>query len=135
MLQKKPKMEINEKIRMLREFNHFSQEEMAEKLNISTTGYAKIERGERGLNFAKLKKIAAVFDIEVADLVSINYKSAIYLINENSRYQNNNNYNLDEMIHEIDKLKLQLTHKNELILQKDNEIKMLQNVIETLSKK
>jgi len=128
-------MEINEKIRMLREFNHFSQEEMAEKLNISTTGYAKIERGERGLNFAKLKKIAAVFDIEVADLVSINYKSAIYLINENSRYQNNNNYNLDEMIHEIDKLKLQLTHKNELILQKDNEIKMLQNVIETLSKK
>lgn len=135
MLQKKPKMEINEKIRMLREFNHFSQEEMAEKLNISTTGYAKIERGERGLNFAKLKKIAAVFDIEVADLVSINCKSAIYLINENSRYQNNNNYNLDEMIHEIDKLKLQLTHKNELILQKDNEIKMLQNVIETLSKK
>ncbi|WP_063068868.1 helix-turn-helix domain-containing protein [Neisseria flavescens] len=128
-------MEINEKIRMLREFNHFSQEEMAEKLNISTTGYAKIERGERGLNFAKLKKIAAVFDIEVADLVSINCKSAIYLINENSRYQNNNNYNLDEMIHEIDKLKLQLTHKNELILQKDNEIKMLQNVIETLSKK
>ena len=120
---------------MLREFNHFSQEEMAEKLNISTTGYAKIERGERGLNFAKLKKIAAVFDIEVADLVSINYKSAIYLINENSRYQNNNNYNLDEMIHEIDKLKLQLIHKNELILQKDNEIKMLQNVIETLSKK
>lgn len=135
MLQKKPKMEINEKIRMLREFNHFSQEEMAEKLNISTTGYAKIERGERGLNFAKLKKIAAVFDIEVADLVSINYKSAIYLINENSRYQNNNNYNLDEMIHEIDKLKLQLIHKNELILQKDNEIKMLQNLIETLSKK
>ena len=128
-------MEINEKIRILREFNHFSQEEMAEKLNISTTGYAKIERGERGLNFAKLKKIAAVFDIEVADLVSINCKSAIYLINENSRYQNNNNYNLDEMIHEIDKLKLQLTHKNELILQKDNEIKMLQNVIETLSKK
>ncbi|HFC8822969.1 TPA: helix-turn-helix domain-containing protein [Neisseria subflava] len=128
-------MEINEKIRMLREFNHFSQEEMAEKLNISTTGYAKIERGERGLNFAKLKKIAAVFDIEVADLVSINYKSAIYLINENSRYQNNNNYNLDEMIHEIDKLKLQLIHKNELILQKDNEIKMLQNLIETLSKK
>ncbi len=135
MLQKKPKMEINEKIRMLREFNHFSQKEMAEKLNISTTGYAKIERGERGLNFAKLKKIAAVFDIEVADLVSINYKSAIYLINENSRYQNNNNYNLDEMIHEIDKLKLQLIHKNELILQKDNEIKMLQNLIETLSKK
>lgn len=128
-------MDINEKIRMLCEFNHFSQEEMAEKLNISTTGYAKIERGERGLNFAKLKKIAAVFDIEVADLVSINCKSAIYLINENSRYQNNNNYNLDEMIHEIDKLKLQLTHKNELILQKDNEIKMLQNVIETLSKK
>lgn len=42
---------------MLREFNHFSQEEMAEKLNISTTGYAKIERGERGLNFAKLKKL------------------------------------------------------------------------------
>lgn len=126
-----PKMEINEKIRLLREFNHYSQEEMVEKLNISTTGYAKIERGERGLNVAKLEKIASVFGMEVADLVSVNDKSVVYLINENSHHYNNN-YGSEELAHEIDKLKLQLSHKDELLEQKNIEIKTLQKMIEIL---
>lgn len=133
MLREVPKMEINEKIRMLREFNHFSQEEMAEKLNISTTGYAKIERGERGLNVAKLEKIASVFGIEVADLVSVNDKSIVYLIHENSHHHNNNNYGSEELAHEIDKLKLQLAHKDELLGQKDKEIQALQKLVDILT--
>ena len=39
-------MNINEKIRMLRELNQWSQEEMAERLGMSHNGYAKIERGK-----------------------------------------------------------------------------------------
>ena len=36
-------MNVNEKIRMLRELNHWSQEEMAERLGMSHNGYAKIK--------------------------------------------------------------------------------------------
>ena len=35
-------MNINEKIKRLREGKHWSQEEMAQKLNMSKNGYAKI---------------------------------------------------------------------------------------------
>ena len=39
-------MSVNEKIRKFREAKDWSQEQMAEKLNMSLNGYAKIERGE-----------------------------------------------------------------------------------------
>ena len=39
-------MKVHEKIRLIRESKHWSQEDMAEKLNMSLNGYVKIERGE-----------------------------------------------------------------------------------------
>lgn len=61
-------MDINEKIRKLRESNSWSQEQMAEKLNMSLNGYAKIERGESNIYLEKLEQIAQVFDIDVVEL-------------------------------------------------------------------
>lgn len=48
-------MNIQEKIRAMREIKHWSQEEMAEKLEMSPTGYARIERGESKLNLERLQ--------------------------------------------------------------------------------
>ena len=42
-------MNVNEKIRIMREVRNWTQEEMAEKLGMSHNGYAKIERGETKL--------------------------------------------------------------------------------------
>ncbi len=39
-------MHIHEKIRFLRQQKGWSQEKMAEKLDMTSNGYAKIERGE-----------------------------------------------------------------------------------------
>lgn len=39
-------MQVHKKIRVLREINHWIQEEMAEKLEISVNGYLKIESGQ-----------------------------------------------------------------------------------------
>ena len=38
-------MSVNEKIRAIREVNQWSQEEMAEKMQMSTNTYARFERG------------------------------------------------------------------------------------------
>ena len=46
-------MKINEKIKLLREGKHWSQEEMAQKLNMSKNGYAKIERGETSASLGR----------------------------------------------------------------------------------
>lgn len=42
-------MSVNEKVRLFRELNQWSQEEMAERMNMSVAGYAKIERGETNI--------------------------------------------------------------------------------------
>ncbi len=63
-------MQLNEKIRIVRETKNWSQEDMAEKLSMSTTGYAKIERGETMLNMQKLERIAQIFDMDLAELLS-----------------------------------------------------------------
>ena len=42
-------MNVNEKIRIMREVRNWTQEEMAENLGMSHNCYAKIERGETKL--------------------------------------------------------------------------------------
>ena len=130
MLRKVPKMEINEKIRMLREFNHFSQEEMAEKLNISTTGYAKIERGETGINIARLEQIAAVLDVDTHDLIPLSDGNSTYLIIRGDNNQGSNFYHGEQELQiEIEKLKLMLKHKDELLEQQNRELEMLKDML------
>ena len=51
-------MKINEKIRQLREQYQLSQENMADKLGMSVTGYGKIERGEVRSNLSRLEQIS-----------------------------------------------------------------------------
>ena len=63
-------MKINEKIKHLREGKHWSQEEMAQKLNMSKNGYAKIERGETSASLGCLEQVAAVFGIGLCELLA-----------------------------------------------------------------
>lgn len=64
-------MSVNEKIRTIRETRNWSQEDMAEKMNMSKNGYAKIERGETKLNLHKLEQIANIFNIDVLELIKM----------------------------------------------------------------
>ena len=71
-------MSVNEKIRKVRESKAWSQEQMAEKLNMSLNGYAKIERGETKLYLDKRSKIAQVFDIDVVELMQFDGKKYLF---------------------------------------------------------
>lgn len=120
-------MKVNEKIKQLREIHDISLEDMASKLHLSKSGYAKIEKGERGLDLIKLEKIAVIFDMTVSDLID---KNMICLITENSHhYNNNNNYNDQELRFQVEKLTIQLEHYQEILKQKDKEIEMLNKLI------
>lgn len=63
-------MKVHEKIRLMRESNHLTQEEMAAKLNMSVNGYSKIERGETKVHIPKLEQIASVLDLDLLELIS-----------------------------------------------------------------
>ncbi|QIM66025.1 transcriptional regulator [Mannheimia granulomatis] len=132
-------MDINEKIRKLRESNSWSQEQMAEKLNMSLNGYAKIERGESKIYLEKLEQIAQVFDIDVVELMQADGKNICFQIESplGSVYQG---VGESALLVEIERLKLALAHANEkenllnrLLEQKDNEISVLKELLNVRS--
>ena len=132
-------MSVNEKIRTIRETRNWSQEDMAYKMNMSKNGYAKIERGETKLNLHKLEQIANIFNIDVLELIKNDDKNVLFFMNDHNTNYYGSNENLTS---EIDRLKLTISHKDELlkqrdlvIEQKDSEISALKEIISLLKSK
>ena len=128
-------MNINEKIRRIRESKEWSQEQMAEKLNMSLNGYAKIERGETKLYLDKLEQIAQILDIDIVELIQSGEKNICFQIESplGSVYQG---VGESSLLIEIERLKLALSHANEkekllnkLLEQKDNEINAIRELL------
>lgn len=126
-------MKVHDKIRTMRELRHWSQEEMAARLSMSTNGYAKLERGETRLNIPKLEQIAGVLDVDLNDLMSVSERSVICLFNESGT--NHNNYyanSSQELTAEINRMQQLLAHQEALSAQKDALIAQQAREIETL---
>ncbi|MDO4776149.1 MAG: helix-turn-helix transcriptional regulator [Cardiobacteriaceae bacterium] len=121
-------MKVNDKVRMMRELRSWSQEEMAHRLGMSTNGYAKLERGETRLNIPKLEQIAEVFDIDLSDLLAVNERSVICLISENSQHSSNFYGASQELSAEVERLRLMIAHKDELLAQQAREIETLRTL-------
>lgn len=58
-----------ENLRKIRIIKGFSQDYVADLLNISQAAYSDIERGKTKINFEKLKKIASIFDLEISSII------------------------------------------------------------------
>lgn len=130
-------MEVNEKVKKLRQLNNLTQEQMAEKLNLTFDGYQKLERGERQFDINKLERIAAVFGITLPELFAIDENSTICIINEKNQTSNilfisqktdqiNQVYNSNpnDLIAENEKLKLTVAHQK-------REIELLTELLAT----
>ena len=126
-------MSVNEKVRLFRDLNQWSQEEMAERMNMSVAGYAKIERGETNISLHKLKQIASVLQIDLLDLVSTHDSGVILVGGENNQNHFRNNYYGNQVAElEIEKLKLELKHKDELLKHRENELETLRDIVNLL---
>ena len=126
-------MKTFEKIRMMREARHWSQEEMAGKLNMSIDGYAKIERGETRLNLPRLEQISEILGMDILDLIQTNGRGLSYQVGDNNNsdiavYANASH----ELTAEIERLKLIICHKDELLAQQARELATLQEMVSLL---
>lgn len=126
-------MNINEKIRLFREDNQLSQEDMATKLNMSTKGYAKIERGETRVNFERLEQILGVLNADIYELLTYGENGKIVITTGNNNSNASSNVFLGN--NDIEKLTLMLNHKDEIIKLKDDIIENLKNEILLLKEK
>jgi hypothetical protein len=129
-------MKINEKIRQLREQHQLSQENMADKLGMSVTGYGKIERGEVRSNLPRLEQISEVFDMDICELLSYGETEKVYFNNSVTESTNSNNFLFavgnDNLEKAIQQLQLIISHKDELLAQKDKIILGLEREIALL---
>jgi len=103
-------MRVHDKIRVMRELSQLSQEDMAERMNMSPSGYAKIERGQTRLQYDKLVRIAQIFNMNLSYLVDDD-KGVMFFMNENRDNTLGSEYSdRSATLFEIEKLKLQLLH-------------------------
>jgi len=118
-------LNLAERIKFMRTFYGWSQEQMAEKLQLATSSYAKIERGQSDVTFSKLQQIAKVFQIELADLFKLNEKNVFNIIGDTDSHAISSISSIN--IYTCDAAKFQ--HENEklkfIVEQKDKEIELL----------
>jgi transcriptional regulator with XRE-family HTH domain len=76
-------MKVHEKIRSIRQSKGWSQDKMAEKLELSVNGYANIERGETDVQVSRLEQIAETFGMDLLELFNFGERNVFYLVGDN----------------------------------------------------
>lgn len=119
-------MHLHEKLKFLRTFKGWSQEELADKLGLSVNGYAKIERGETDMNLSRLEQIAEALGVELTQLLNLN-EGNVFNLMENCSASAQGYIVLSETqcAHELEKAQL-------LLKERDKEIAGLKKQIEQL---
>jgi len=77
------KIQIGRKIKKIRELKNYSQEFVAEKLQLSTRGYSKVESGETKLTIQRLLEISKILELPINKILEFESKSIL---------QNNNQF-------------------------------------------
>lgn len=85
-MERKLKKIAGQQLKLLRLEKNLTQEQMSEKLNLSTSAYCKIEYGETDLTLTRLDKIAKVLGISALALFS-------HISKNMHSYSDNNNEN------------------------------------------
>lgn len=69
-------MRIGEKILFLRKLKGFTQEDLAQKLNMERRSYSNLENNTTKIDVSRMKQIAEVYGIEVDEIINFDTKTA-----------------------------------------------------------
>ena len=63
------KSDMYKNIRQLREIRGYTREDMADQLNMTVSGYSKIERGEVDLSISRLSRLSEILEVDMMQLL------------------------------------------------------------------
>lgn len=108
-------MKVGNNIRKLRELRNYTQQFMADQLEISLSGYGKIERNDTNVSLGRLQQIADILDVDVHGILLFNDELIFNLSNSEVANSQVNNYysGREELLERIIK---QLRKENENLL-------------------
>ena len=119
---------IGNKIKNIRELKNFTQEYMADKLEISQAAYSKLEKGDLKMSQDKLNKIAEILDVNLEDIKDFDNKRILNSYNSIKGNNSNITYSNQDiiLIRKLYEDKINLLEK--LIQKQEEEIKNLKNL-------
>jgi transcriptional regulator with XRE-family HTH domain len=94
---------IYENIKRFRELKNISRQQMAADLDLSLSGYAKLERGEIDVTLSRINQISSLLGVEPSQLLNFD-TSQIFNLNYNNLVQgvgtkaNTVHYHTDEYL-------------------------------------
>lgn len=108
------KKSVGQRIQLLRMEHNMTQEDMSEKLNLSTSAYCKIEYGETDITLTRLAKLANIFSMSPIELMgriegslniqTANYNSFVGIAKDRSTVNVESNADLRELVRANSKL-------------------------------
>ncbi len=107
-------------IKKFRELKNITREQIASDLNLSVSGYSKLERGEIEITLKRLHEIAEILDVEISQILNFNSQTIFNITNSQGvqGYDQGGSYHF----HQDDKYR-------------EKYIEMLEKEIQRLSKK
>ncbi|SFD01186.1 DNA-binding transcriptional regulator, XRE-family HTH domain [Flexibacter flexilis DSM 6793] len=111
---------VGERIRKLRELRNYTQEYIADKLEISQQQYSNIEKGLFDISLKKLYKISEVLEVSPATILEFDAK---YIFQNNAP-----NYTNQKTVHNNFPLEIKKLYEEHMKLQSD-KIKLLEEKI------
>jgi transcriptional regulator with XRE-family HTH domain len=108
-------MKVGNNIRKLRELRNYTQQYLADQLELSLSGYGKIERNETDVSLGRLQQIADILGVDIHGILRFDDKHISNLSNnEVANGQVNNYYSGREEL--LERIIEQLRKENENLL-------------------
>jgi transcriptional regulator with XRE-family HTH domain len=117
-------MKVGDSIKKLRELKNFTQQHMATELDLSVSGYGKIERDETDISINKLERIAGILGVDMNTILNFD---------ERHIFNFNNNQTANGIVQNQYNVKNELMER--LVAKYEEENKYLKNLIEKLTSK
>lgn len=68
-------MFIGDKIKSIRELKNYTQQYVAEQLQMTQAGYSKIEKGTTNLTIEKLQRLSVIFELPIENIINFERNS------------------------------------------------------------
>ena len=123
---------IFQNIKKIRELKGVSIKEIADKLDLSFSGYARMERGEVSLTIERAQQIADILGVTISKLLDANVGENFFFYQQqgvqSGNVENLTHYNIPEEI--IEGYKNQIKTKDDLVASLKEQIELYKTALQ-----
>jgi transcriptional regulator with XRE-family HTH domain len=125
-----PTLKIGKNIRRLREMRGISAKEIAAKLEMSVSGYHKIEQDAVGIDTKKIEKLSEILEVSIPTIMDFNDKNIVF----NQNIKNGINGYINTITENKQLVEQLIAEKDARITALEKQIILLTEMVDMLKK-